>query len=73
MNINKLRINITFDKVNSGFLVHLSKEKNKSVSSLVRALKMETLDRREDMYLSKLAENLGQLDSKLYTHEESWK
>lgn len=73
MTTNKPRINVTFEEVTAGFLVHLAQQENKSVSSLVRELTMEALDRREDMYLSKLADNLDQPNSKLYTHEESWR
>jgi hypothetical protein len=39
----------------------------------VRELTLEALEKREDFYLSKLAEKLDQPDVKTYSHDEAWK
>ena len=50
------RINITFDQDWAELIADLAERENKSVSSFAKELILDSLDRREDMALSKLAE-----------------
>jgi len=67
------RINVTFEETTAGFLSMLARQEHKSVASLVRELTLESLERREDFYLSKLAEKIDIKGAKTYSHEEAWK
>lgn len=67
------RINVTFDDVSAGLLSHLAHQEHKSVSRLVRELALEALERREDFYLSKVAEKLDKKGAKTYGHDSAWK
>lgn len=67
------RINVTFEEGTAGFLSILARRENKSVSSLVRELTLEALELREDLYLSKIAEEIDVKGSKTYLHEDAWK
>jgi hypothetical protein len=67
------RINVTFEKATVGVLTHLAYKENKSIASLVRELAINSLEMREDLYLSKVAEKLDQKDVKRYKHSEIWK
>ena len=67
------RINVTFEETTVGLLAHLAHQEHKSVSSIVRELSLEALERREDLYLSKLAEKLDQPGAKTYSHDDAWK
>ena len=66
------RINVTFEKILISELTLLSKQVNKSVSSLVRELTIEALELREDRYLSRIAEKLDNPDSKLFDYKDAW-
>lgn len=67
------RINVTFEEKTAGLLSSLALRERKSVASLVRELALEALERREDFYLSKVAEKLDQSGVKTYSHDEAWK
>lgn len=67
------RINVTFEEVTAGFLSHLAHQEDKSVSRLVRELALEALERREDFYLSKVAERIDIEGAKTYGHDDAWK
>ena len=67
------RINVTFEERTAGLLSHLAHEANQSVSSLVRNLTLEALEMREDLYLSKIAEQLDKEGAKTYDHISAWK
>ena len=67
------RINVTFEETTVGLLSYLALQKSKSVSSLVKELTIEALEMREDLYLSKLANELDKDDIKTYSHVEAWK
>lgn len=67
------RVNVTFEETTVGLLSHLALQKNKSVSSLVKELTIEALEMREDLYLSRLANELDKDDIKTYSHVEAWK
>ena len=67
------RINVTFEETTAGLLAHLAHQENKSVASLVRELTLHSLEMREDLYLSKVAEKLDKDGTKTYSHHEAWK
>jgi predicted DNA-binding protein len=67
------RINVTFEAKTAGLLSQLADQEHKSVASLVRELALEALERREDFYLSKLAEKLDKEGVNTYGHDEAWK
>ena len=67
------RINVTFEATTIGLISHLAHLEHKSVASFVRELALEALERREDFYLSQVAENLDKDNVKIYSHEEAWK
>lgn len=73
MSAKNPRINVTFEEKTAGFLSVLARQEHKSVASLVRELTLEALERREDFYLSKLAEKIDIKGAKTYSHEEAWK
>lgn len=67
------RINVTFEKAIVGLLSEMAQQEHKSISSLVRELALEALERKEDLYLSKLAEKLDIEGVKTYAHTDAWK
>lgn len=67
------RINVTFEETTAGMLVQLAHSEQKSVSGLVRELTLEALERREDFYLSKLANKLDKPKAKTFGHNDAWK
>lgn len=68
----KPRLNVTMDPVEEKFLAQLAKKERKSVSSLIRELVLEALERREDVALSALA-NVRLAESKeTVAHEDVW-
>jgi len=67
------RINVTFEKDIAGFLTQLARHNHQSVASLVRELALEAMEKREDLYFSKLADQIDLTTAKTYSHEEVWK
>lgn len=67
------RINVTFEEATAVLLNHLAHQAHKSVSSLVRELTLDALERHEDLYLSRLAETLDKENLKTDRHEDAWK
>jgi uncharacterized protein (DUF1778 family) len=67
------RINITLEESTAGFLANIANLEHKSVSSLVKELLLEALDRREDMALSTLAEVRDSAKVKRVKHNDAWK
>jgi hypothetical protein len=67
------RINVTFDEATVGLLSHLAKSEHKSVAGLVRELALEALERREDMYLSRFADQMDVEGAKTIGHADAWK
>jgi len=67
------RIHVTFEEATVEILTNLAPKQRKSVASLVRELTLEALERREDLYLSRIAEELDKEDAKKYTHNDAWK
>ena len=67
------RINVTFEEVTAGLLARLAHREQKSVSSLVRELSLEALELREDVYLSKVADQRDKKGAKTHSHDDAWK
>lgn len=67
------RINITFEESTAGLLSYLAQQEHKSVSGLAKELIMDALERREDMFLSAIAESQDRAGSKKVKHEDAWK
>jgi hypothetical protein len=51
----------------------LAKHEHKSLSSIVKELALESLERREDKKLSELALELDKPDVKTHNHFDVWK
>jgi predicted DNA-binding protein len=69
----KSQIQVVFEDSTASVLTQLASQEQKTVGDLVRELTLEALEKREDFYLSKLAEKLDQPDVKTYSHDEAWK
>jgi hypothetical protein len=67
------RFNITVDSNTAAVLTALSKHEHKSVASVARELILEALERREDQFLSNLAEKRDTKRSKAIKHDDVWK
>lgn len=67
------RINVTFEKSIASVLSRFAAHEHKSVSRLVRELALEALEKREDFYLSRLAEKLDVEGEKTLGHDDAWK
>jgi hypothetical protein len=67
------RINVTFEQETVSFLSSLAKHEHKSLSSIVKELALESLERREDKKLSELALELDKPDVKTHNHFDVWK
>jgi hypothetical protein len=67
------RISVPFEEASLALFAQLADQEHKSIPSIIRELTLEALERREDLYLSKLAEKLDTKKTKKYTHEEAWK
>lgn len=67
------RVNVTFEEATAEFLTELAKQEDKSVSSLVKELIIEALERREDLALSAIAEIRDVQHTKKIGHKDAWK
>jgi hypothetical protein len=67
------RINITFEESTAGLLSYLAQQEHKSVSGLAKELILDALERREDMFLSAIAEARDHIGSKKVKHDDAWK
>jgi hypothetical protein len=72
MALKNSRINVTFDPIVVQTLYSLALHEHKSMASLVRDLALEALDRREDLQLSKISEQLDLNGTKTYSHDTAW-
>jgi hypothetical protein len=66
------RINITFEESTAGLLSYLARQEHKSLSGLAKELILDALDRREDMFLSAIAESRDYAGSKTVKHDDAW-
>ena len=67
------RVNITLEESEAGILSDLAKKEGKSVSRLAKELILESLERREDIVFSKIAESRDIKNAKRISHEDVWK
>lgn len=67
------RINVTFEPSIAALLATKAEKEHKSISKLVRDLTIESLEKQEDFYLSKLGDELDVKGAKRYSHEDAWK
>jgi predicted DNA-binding protein len=67
------RINVTFETQLSNQINLLATHEQKSVSKLVKELVIEALEKREDIYLSNLAENRDIENQKTISHKDAWR
>ena len=63
----KSQFQVIFEDSTASVLTQLASQEQKTVGDLVRELTLEALEKREDFYLSKLAEKLDQPDVKTYS------
>ena len=73
MTTKKPLINVTFAEETINFLSSLAKHEHKSLSSIVKELALESIERREDKKLSELALELDQPNVKTHSHSDVWK
>ena len=68
------RLNITFEEGTLSLLSQLAEAEKKSISNVAKALIIEALERREDIYFSALVEEREKLNqAPLVSHEDAWK
>jgi len=67
------RINITLEESQAHLLSFIAKEEHKSLSNLAKELILEALERREDKFLSLLAEKRDNVKTKRVKHQDAWK
>jgi predicted DNA-binding protein len=66
------RVNLSIKRDIAEGLELLAKITQKTVTGLAKELIIDALDRREDLYLSKLANEADQEGAKTLSHEEFW-
>jgi predicted DNA-binding protein len=67
------RINITTNEKLMSNIALIAKQEKKTVSTLAKELIEEALDKREDMYLSTIANSREVESKKVVQHTEAWK
>ena len=72
MATKKPRFNVTMEPHEEKFLALLAKKERKSISSLMRELVLESLERREDMALSTLADKRLKESKETLSHKNVW-
>ncbi|OIO59596.1 MAG: hypothetical protein COZ46_06960 [Verrucomicrobia bacterium CG_4_10_14_3_um_filter_43_23] len=72
MATTKPRLNITLEKEVEKELSLLAKRRSQSVSSLAKELIMESLERREDFWLSRVAKERSATSKKRLSHKDVW-
>jgi predicted DNA-binding protein len=66
------RINLSVEQNLVDDLTFLAKTNQKTIAGFAKELIREALDRREDLYLSKLANEVDVDGAKTISHEEFW-
>ena len=66
------RINLSVEPNLAEDLEFLAKNTHKTVTGLAKELILDALDRREDLYLLKLANSLDVEGAKTISHDEFW-
>ena len=72
MATKKPRFNVTMEPHEEKDLVSLAKKEHKSISALIRELVLESLERREDMALSALADQRLKESEETVSHKDVW-
>lgn len=67
------RINVTFEPELNEQLSALAALEHKSSSKLVKELVIEALEKREDIYLSNIADKRDKKGVKKISHTDAWK
>ena len=67
------RINITTNEKLISDITLIAKQEKKTVSTLAKELIEEALDKREDMYLSRIVNSREAQNNKVIQHAEAWK
>ena len=67
------RINVTFEPKLSDQINLMATYEHKSTSKLIRELVLEALEKREDIYLSNVAESRDRGNQKTISHKDAWK
>ena len=73
MPTNNPRINVTFEPELSDQISTLASHEHKSTSRLIKELVIEALEKREDIYLSQIAEERDVKGKKTISHKDAWK
>lgn len=73
MPTNNPRINITLDKEYLGILSKLAKRDKVSVAAKTKEMILRGLEMDEDIYFSRLAEEVEKRTTKWVSHEDAWK
>ena len=66
-------INVTFDLAEAALLDKLSKKRKLSLSRTVHDLTLEALELQEDIYFSKLANEIDNEKAVWVSHKDAWK
>jgi hypothetical protein len=72
MPLKNPRINVTFDPAVIQALQAIALHEHKSMASMVRELAIEALERREDLFLSNLAEERDLPGTPFVSHDQAW-
>lgn len=67
------RINITTNEKLMSNITLIAKQEKKTVPALAKELIEEALDKREDMYLSRIVNSREAQNNKVIQHAEAWK
>jgi hypothetical protein len=66
-------VNITIESPAAVLLTQLADRERKSISTLASELLLEAIELREDMLLSKIADDLDIEGAQMISHDEAWK
>lgn len=67
------RINVTIPQEIANFLEKKAEKNNTSMSKVALELIMDAMERDEDIYYSRIADEREKTTQKWYSHEEAWK
>jgi hypothetical protein len=67
------RLNVTLNPERIGLLSLLAEQEDKSLSAVAAELIEEALELREDIYLSRIANEIDTPDAEWVSHKDAWK
>lgn len=73
MSVCNPRIHVSFRKSEVELLTALAAENKTAITSLIRELVLEALEKREKQHPSNHAEKLNQENEKTFADDEAWK